>query len=41
MKRLIILILFLLISVFGISACVDIDEALPHYNQVDQNGPQK
>ena len=35
MKRVIGLILALIIMVFGFNACVDIDEALPHYRVPD------
>jgi hypothetical protein len=36
--RFLILALLLLIGAFGFSACVDIDEALPHYRAVDDPG---
>lgn len=40
MKKVIVLVLLLLMTVFGFSACVDIDEALPHYNMPGTNTHQ-
>jgi hypothetical protein len=40
MKRFIACALILTLFIVGFSACVDIDEALPHYKQTKERGPK-